>query len=104
MAISSENNDVKYFEELPFFNVSIEKPKIKRLKNIDLLTELPFYDQLNIIKTDQAFSGYLMSYKVEIVLVSSIKDLFNNLLNETKGLKYQITVNVLLKNTSLMVK
>ena len=104
MAISSENNDVKYFEELPFFNVSVEKPKIKRLKNIDLLTELPFYDQLNIIKTDQAFSGYLMSYKVEIVLVSSIKDLFNNLLNETKGLKYQITVNVLLKNTSLMVK
>ena len=104
MTISSENNDVNYFKELPFFNVSIEKPKIKRLKNIDLLTELPFYDQLNIIKTDQAFSGYLMSYKVEIVLVSSIKDLFNNLLNETKGLKYQITVNVLLKNTSLMVK
>ena len=104
MTISSKNNDVNYFKELPFFNVSIEKPKIKRLKNIDLLTELPFYDQLNIIKTDQAFSGYLMSYKVEIVLVSSIKDLFNNLLNETKGLKYQITVNVLLKNTSLMVK
>ena len=97
-------SNIDYFKELPFFNVSIEKPKIKRLKNIDLLTELPFYDQLNIIKTDQAFSGYLMSYKVEIVLVSSIKDLFNNLLNETKGLKYQITVNVLLKNTSLMVK
>ena len=104
MTKSSKNNDVNYFKELPFFNVSIEKPKIKRLKNIDLLTELPFYDQLNIIKTDQAFSGYLMSHKVEIVLVSSIKDLFNNLLNETKGLKYQITVNVLLKNTSLMVK
>ena len=28
---------------------------------------------------------------------SSIKDLFNNLLNETKGFKYQITVKVLLK-------
>ena len=27
---------------------------------------------------------------------SSIKDLFNGLLNETKGFKYQITVNVLL--------
>ena len=40
---------------------------IQRLKNIDLLTELPFYDQLNIIKTDQAFSAYSMSYKVEIV-------------------------------------
>ena len=67
MTISSENNDVKYFKELPFFNVSIEKPKIKRLKNIDLSAELPFYDQLNIIKTDQAFKGYARSYKVEIV-------------------------------------
>ena len=107
MTISSKNNDVNYFKELPFFNVSIEKPKIKRLKNIDLLAELP-YDQLNIIKTDQAFSGYAASYKVEIVdkkdLIvqleaskSSIKDLFNDLLNETKGFKYQITVKVLLK-------
>ena len=60
-------SNVDYFKELPFFNVSIEKPKIKRLKNIDLLPELPFYDQLNIIKTDQAFGGYAGSYKVEIV-------------------------------------
>ena len=49
---------VDYFKQLPFFNVSIEKPKTKRLKNVDFLAELPFYDQLNIIKTDQAFSGY----------------------------------------------
>ena len=60
-------SNVDYFKELPFFNVSIEKPKIKRLENVDLLTELPFYDQLSIIKTDQAFSGYASSYKVEIV-------------------------------------
>ena len=60
-------SNVDYFKELPFFNVSIEKPKIKRLKNIDLLLESPFYDQLNIIKTDQAFGGYAKSYKVEIV-------------------------------------
>ena len=81
---------------------------IKRLKNIDLLAELPFYDQLNIIRTDQAFSGYAASYKVEMVnkkylivqLATSkanIKDLFNDLLNETKGFKYQINVKVLLK-------
>ena len=50
-----------------FFNASIEKPKTKRLKNVDLLSELPFYDQLNIIKTDEAFKGYARSYKVEIV-------------------------------------
>ena len=108
MTKSSKNNDVSYFKELPFFNVSIEKPKIKRLKNIDLLAELPFCDQLNIIKTVQPFSGYAASYKAEIVdkkdLIvqleaskSSIKDLFNDLLNETKGFKYQITVKVLLK-------
>ena len=104
MAILS---NVDYFKKLPFYNVSIEKPKIKRLKNIDLLAEQPFYDQLNIIKTDQAFKGCARSYRVEIVekkdLIvqleaskSSIKDLFNDLLNETKGFKYQITVKVLL--------
>ena len=58
---------VDYFKELHFYNVSIDKPKIKHLKNIDLLAELPFCDQSNIIKTDHAFSGYAMSYKVEIV-------------------------------------
>ena len=100
--------NVDYFKELPFYNVSIEKSKIKRSKNIDLLAKQPFYDQLNIIKTDQAFKGYAVSYKVEILdkkdltvqleaSKSSIKDLFNDLLNETKGFKYQITVKVLLK-------
>ena len=59
--------NVDYFKELPFLNIYIDKPKIKRLKNIDLLTELPFYDQLNIIRTEHAFSSYEMSYKVEIV-------------------------------------
>ena len=59
--------NVDYFKELPFYNVSIDQPKIKRLKNIDLLAELLFYDQLNIIRTEHAFSGYAMSYKVEIV-------------------------------------
>ena len=33
---------------------------------------------------------------------SSIKDLFNNLLDETKGFEYQITVNILLKNTKAL--
>ena len=60
-------SNIDYFKQLPFFNVSIKKPKIRRLKNIDLLSELPFYDQLNIIKTDQAFKGYAVPYKVKIV-------------------------------------
>ena len=58
---------IDYFKELPFYNVSIKKPKIKRLSDTNLLAELPFYERLSAIKTDQAFSGYERSYKVEIV-------------------------------------
>ena len=106
--IKSHSDAVDYFKELPFYNKPIEKPKVKRLKNIDRLAELPFYEQLSVIKTDQAFKGYAMSYKVEIVerkdpIVQldasklSIKNLFSDLLNEAKGFKYQITVESLLK-------
>ena len=56
-----------------------------------------------------------MPYKVEIIerkdpiiqleaSRSSIKDLFSNLLNETEGFKYQITVKVLLKKYRLNEK
>ena len=41
--IKSHSHVVGYFKELPFYNKHIEKPKIKRLKSIDLLSELPFY-------------------------------------------------------------
>ena len=108
--IKPHSDAVDYFKELPFYNKPIEKPKVKRLKNIDRSAELPFYEQLNVIKTNQGFREYEMLYKVEIVerkvLIvqlepskSSIKDLFSDLLNETKGFKYQITVTVLLKKT-----
>ena len=113
--IKSHSDVIDYFKELPFYNKPIKKPKVKRLKDIDQLIELPFYEQLDVIKTDQAFSGYAMSYKVEIVekkdpIVQlkasklSIKNLFNDILNETKGFKYQITLKALLKKTSLMEK
>ena len=78
------------------------------LRNIDLLSELPFYEELSIIKTNNAFRGYTISFKVQIiekkdpinqleVSKSSIKDLFRDLLNETKHLRYQITLNILSK-------
>ena len=90
---------VDYFKELPFYNKHTEKPNIKRLKNIDLLSELPFHEELNVIQTNHAFRGYAMSYKVEIIekkdpikqleaSKSSIKDLLSDLLNETKSFKY----------------
>ena len=31
-----------YFKEIPFYNKSIKKPKVKRLKNIDQLAEFLF--------------------------------------------------------------
>ena len=60
-------SDINYCKEFPFYNVSIDKPKIKCLSDINLLAELPFHERLSIIKTDQAFSGYVRSYKVEVV-------------------------------------
>ena len=53
-----------------------------------------------------------MSYKVEIVEIKDpvvqleaskliIKNLFSDILNETKGVKYQITVEALLKKYKL---
>ena len=63
--VRSHSDVVDYFKELLFYNKHIEKPKIKRLKNIDLLSELLFYEELNAVKTNHAFRGYAMSYKVE---------------------------------------
>ena len=67
------------------------------------------------MKTNHAFRGYEVSYKIQIIEIkdpinqleackSSIKDLFSDLLNETKGFKYQRTLKVTLKNTSQMEK
>ena len=68
-----------------------------------MLSELRFYEELNVIKTNHSFKGYAMSCKVEIIeekdqfkqleaSKSSIKDLSSDLLNETKGFKFQITL------------
>ena len=73
--IKSHPHMLDYFKELPFYNKQVKKPKIKRLKNIDLLSELPFYEELNVVKTNHAFRGYTMSYKVEII---EKKDQLNN--------------------------
>ena len=50
--IKSHSDAVEYFKELPFYNKRITKPKAKRLKEIDQLIELPFYEQLDVIKTN----------------------------------------------------
>ena len=108
------------FKELPFYGALIEKPytllgyldplaveqqwATKRLDDVDMLRELPFYDELNIVQTSKAFKGYARSYSFEVIdskdqsVISrpSIKDLFKDLLTEIKSFKYQITLKVLL--------
>ena len=65
--IKPHSDAVDYFKKLPFYNKPIKKPKVKCLKNIHRLAELPFYEQLSVIKTNQAFRRYAMLYKVEVV-------------------------------------
>ena len=66
-----------------------------------MLSEAPFYEELNIIKINHAFRGYAKNYKVELVEKKdplmrleesklSIKGLLKHVLDETKGFKYQI--------------
>ena len=96
--VKSHPDVADYFKELPFYNKHIEKPKIISLKNIDFLSKRPFYEELNVAKISHGFRGYEMSYNHEIIekkdptkqleaSKSSIKDLFNDLLDETKGFK-----------------
>ena len=74
--VKSHCDVVSYFKELPFYNKYIKKPKIKLLKNVDLLFVLSLYEELNVIKTSHAFRRYAMSYKTELV---EIKDPINQL-------------------------
>ena len=97
-------NESEIFKILPFYDSSIE---IKKLSNVRLLKELPFCDDLSIVKNKTAFSGYAQSYKVEIVdkkdvivplkisIEKNFKE-FEDLLTEMKGFKYQIKLQVLL--------
>ena len=106
--IKSHPDAAEYFKELPFYIKYIEKPKIKRLKNIHLLSELYFYKELNVIKIDHVLRRHPTIFKVELFEKkdpirqleagkSSIKDFFSDPLNETKGFKHQMTLKVMLK-------
>ena len=55
MSFSDEEGTKRLLKEQLFHNVTIEKPKIEYLNNVDILRELPFYDELNIVKTAKAF-------------------------------------------------
>ena len=67
MGFWNEKEAKRLFQELPLYNALIEKPRIKHLKNIDLLHKLPFYEELSIVNISQAFKRYALSYKVKRV-------------------------------------
>ena len=65
--IKSHPDVVHYFKDFQFYNKQIEKPRVKPLENIALLSEIPFYEELNVIQSNHAFRGHVMSQKVELV-------------------------------------
>ena len=107
MGFWDEKERKELLQKRPFYDVLIEKAKIKHLSNIDLLHVLTFYVELSIVEISKAFKRYAKSYKIEIVdskdplaqleaSKSSTEDLLKDLLHEMEGFKYQITVKVLL--------
>ena len=65
MSFWNEKEANKLFQELPFYNVLIEKPKIKHLTNIELRHELPFFDKLNVVEISKVFKRYARSCKLK---------------------------------------
>ena len=61
MSFLHEKELKRLFQKLTFYNVLIESLRIKYLKNIDLLYELPFYDDLTFVKILKAFKRYARS-------------------------------------------
>ena len=93
---------IKYLRFYHFVTVILKNRRLKKLNNVQLLQELPFYDDLSIVKNKTAFSGYAQIVDKRDVVVQlkaseiSIVELFKDLLTELKGFKYQITLAVLL--------
>ena len=68
MGFWDEKEAERLLQELPFHNASIEKSYITHLNNIDMLHELPFYNELNTVKHQKhLFKGYARSYNIEII-------------------------------------
>ena len=96
----------KLLQEQPFHKQSIKKPRIKKLKNYELLRELQFYDDINISRKERTFKRYVETYKVDIINNKSLRDslsvtkisikiLFDQLLREKRGFKYVLSTKVI---------
>ena len=105
MSFGDEKEAKIFLKELRFYNALTKKPYIKRLNNVAILRELPFYDELNIVEISKIFKGYVRTYSIEIIdskdpsvqLKTSkpiIEVLFKDLFAEIKGFKYKVTLKV----------
>ena len=67
MSFCDEKEGKRLFKDRPFYNDLVAKSYIKRLNNINMLCELPFYNELSIVKTSKALKKYSRSYSIEII-------------------------------------
>ena len=58
----------------PFIKNLWKNPGVKKLRNFELLRELPFYDDINISRKEKAFKRYAETYNVEIINNKSLSD------------------------------
>ena len=52
---------LNYFKNFHFKMHTLKNSKIKLLKNTNLLSELPIYEELNVFETNKSFRGYTMA-------------------------------------------
>ena len=57
MSFWNEKEAKKLFQELPFYDVLNERPRIKHLPNIELLHELPLFVKLNVVEISKALKS-----------------------------------------------
>ena len=67
-------NTKKLISEQPFYKQPIGNPRNKKLRNFELLRELPFYDDINFSRKERAFKRYAETYKIEIIINESLND------------------------------
>ena len=100
--MNSQGNNINLLKQLPFYGKTI-KPCVKKLSNCELLPELPFYDDVNILRKERA-----QTYQVEIINNKSlsdslpvskngIKNVFDELLREKRGFNYVLSTKIILK-------
>ena len=87
----------KIIRALPFYNTYIEKPEVKKLNNVELLKELPFYDELSVVKNKKNYLVYLSNQcsndSMDLLLISNdftshyvyIKDFNRLMFNKAKN-------------------